>query len=437
MWLPALAKRAADDHQQVALAKIVDQALAFYRDDPDPGTPTDGWDEGTSMRRLTALNCLYGLTADDRVAAVMAKEVAVLTGPRYYGPPFHKVHNHGLMANLAVLRAGRLLSRNTWVKTALSRMATEAPLAFSRKGTSFEQSSAYQLVNVSLWQQAARAIEAAVPGSSTVPVIKALVDRAAAVSGWLTEPDGNIVLIGDADEQPGVRRPDASARSFRDDEAGLGVGRWGWNDTAATYYTVRYGPPMRAHGQEDRGGVTWTPHGVRVLVNPGRYTYDTASRFLPYQDGPGSHNVAVPKGGAIQPRAWVTVTKTALAASTHQWWLQDRLFGPAHRRSVLVVPSKRTLTVADSFPRRTSFGQQWHLDPAWQLAELDARAGRARFTRADGTVLTVTSTGRLSVLRGSTRPLAGWHFPTSGSRVPNVQLTSSGLGDVRTVFWLH
>jgi hypothetical protein len=194
---------------------------------------------------------------------------------------------------------------------------------------------------------------------------------------------------------------------------------------------------MRAHGQEDRGGVTWTPHGVRVLVNPGRYTYDEASRFLPYQDGPASHNVAVPRGGKIQPRAWVTVTKTALAANTHQWWLQDRLFGPAHRRSVLVVPSKRTLTVADAFPGRTSFGQQWHLDPAWQLASLDARAGRATFTRVDGKVLTVTSTGRLSVLRGSTRPMAGWHFPTSDSRLPNVQVTSSGVGAMRTVFWLH
>ena len=115
------------------------------------------------------------------------------------------------------------------------------------------------------------------------------------VSGWLTEPDGKIVLIGDADEQAGVTRPGASARSFRDDEAGLGVGRWSWNDTATTYYTVRYGPPMRAHGQEDRDGVTWTPHGVRVLVNPGRYTYDPASRFIAYQDGPSSHNVAVPR----------------------------------------------------------------------------------------------------------------------------------------------
>jgi hypothetical protein len=99
MWLPELAKRAADDHQQVALSKIVDQALAFYVDDPDPGTATDGWDEGTSLRRLTALNCLYQLTADGRVARAMAAEVAVLTGPRYYGPPYHKVHNHGLMAN--------------------------------------------------------------------------------------------------------------------------------------------------------------------------------------------------------------------------------------------------------------------------------------------------------------------------------------------------
>src|SRR6185312_5854385 len=102
---------------------IVDQALAFYAADPDPGTSTAGWDEGTSMRRLTALNCLYQLTADGRLVPAMAAEVAVLTGPRYYGPPYHKVHNHGLMANLAVLRAGRLLGRNAWISTALTRMS--------------------------------------------------------------------------------------------------------------------------------------------------------------------------------------------------------------------------------------------------------------------------------------------------------------------------
>jgi hypothetical protein len=33
--------------------------------------------------------------------------------------------------------------------------------------------------------------------------------------------------------------------------------------------------------------------------------------------------------------------------------------------------------------------------------------------------------------------VAGWHFPTSGVRTANVQLTSSGVEDVRTVFWLH
>ena len=85
MWMPALAKRAAADHQQVALAKIVDQALAFYTDDPDPGTSADGWDEGTSMRRLTALNCLFQLTADERVAKAMGRRsrsspVLVTTG---------------------------------------------------------------------------------------------------------------------------------------------------------------------------------------------------------------------------------------------------------------------------------------------------------------------------------------------------------------------
>jgi hypothetical protein len=435
MWLPPLARRAAEDRQHVALAKIVDQALAFHRAVPDPGIATRGWDEGTSLRRLTALNCLYQLTADDRLPAAMAAEAAVLTGPRYYGPPHRQVHNHGLMANMALLRAGRLLGRADWTSTALARMRAEAPLAFSPLGTSVEQSSAYHLVNVSLWGQAARAVEAAVPGAPTVAVIRDAVARAAAVSAWLTEPDGRIVLIGDADEQPGVTRPAGTGRWFRDDRAGLGVGRWSWTDPAASYYTVRYGPPLRAHGHQDRGGVTWSPRGVRVLVNPGRYTYEASSRFLGYQDGPAGHNVAVPRPGVLAPRAWVTVTRTAFAASSHRWELQDRLFGPAHRR-VVGVAASGGLTVTDRFPEGTRFTQYWHLDPAWRLLSLDAGAGRAVVVRADGRRVTVTSTGRLRLLRGSTRPVAGWYFPTSGRRVPNIQLMSTGVGGIRTTFRL-
>ena len=160
--------------------------------------------------------------------------------------------------------------------------------------------------------------------------------------------------------------------------------------------------------------MTWSPRGVRVLVNPGRYTYDATSHFLPYQDGPAGHNVAVPRGGKVQPRAWVTVTKTALSATAHQWWLQDRLFGSTAQASRPGGALEGTLTVSDSFPGHTSFGQQWHLDPAWRLAGLDARAGRARFTRADGKVLTVVSTGRLVRAPGvdAGRSAAGTSRPT-------------------------
>jgi hypothetical protein len=103
---------------------------------------------------------------------------------------------------------------------------------------------------------------------------------------------------------------------------------------------------------------------------------------------------------------------------------------------VVGVAAAGGLTVTDGFPKGTRFTQYWHLDPAWRLLSLEARAGRAVFARADGRRVTVTSTGRLTVLRGSTRPVAGWYFPRSGRRVANVQLMSTGAGGIRTTFRL-
>src|SRR3954447_23698873 len=66
-WMSPLAQRAAVDRQTRSLAALVDQAVAFHRQNPDPHSPKYGWDEGTAMRRLSALNCLYALTHSKRL----------------------------------------------------------------------------------------------------------------------------------------------------------------------------------------------------------------------------------------------------------------------------------------------------------------------------------------------------------------------------------
>ena len=432
-WLLPAAQRAADDGQEQALSRLVDQAVAFHREHPDRGRNGEGWDEGTAMRRLQTLNCLYALSRSPRLPPAIAMDVAVQFGPRYYGPPHHGVHNHGTLANLAVLRAGELLDEPTWRSAAVTRLASEARSAWTPTGTTKEQSTTYHAINVRLWERAADAVAAASTDPGPARAIRRLTARARTVLEWMTEPDGRTVVIGDSQTEPGPRRPDRTDRTLRDDEAGLAVGRWSWRDPSTSYYTLRYGPPRWGHGQQDRGGVTWSTLGARVLVNPGRFSYDI-SPLRTYQAGPWSHNVAVPDGATLDPRAHVRVTGSRLGAARHHWALADRLFGVRHTRGVVVNERAHSLTVTDRYAPSTRFHQMWHLAPGWTLSNR-APDGRALTFRSGPRTLIVTTTGRFApVVTGSDRPVGGWNFPSPGRRTPTAEIRVIAAGAATTTF---
>jgi hypothetical protein len=173
---------------------------------------------------------------------------------------------------------------------------------------------------------------------------------------------------------------------------------------------------------------------VRVLVSAGLYTYDPASEFLPYQDGPESNNVAFPSRPVLDPRAAVRLTRTKIQASSHEWVLTDRLFGVAHRRSILVQGPQHRLIVSDSFAGRGTYVQKFHLAPGWRLAELSASGRTATFTGPKGRRLTMTTTGSIRRSRGTVGPVAGWHFPRFGQRVATEELTVDAGPRVSTTF---
>jgi hypothetical protein len=436
MWMKPLARRAAMDGQSQSLAALVAQAVAFHAQNPDPKNDNYGWDEGTSLRRLETENCLFSLTGSATLAAGMTAEAAVLLGSRYYGPPGKAVHNHGLMANLQLVRAATLLNRTTWKDTAIRRMIYEAPLSFSKVGTSFEQSSMYQQTNASLWDQAAHLL-ATTPGSEAAgATIGRTVAAAYKMFTWLTEPDGRIVQVGDAEEMPGRPADLGANRVFRDDQAGWLIGRWAWTNPGTPYYTIRYGPARRAHGHHDRaGGVTWSIKGLRVLVGTGLFTYDPASNYLAYQRNPQGQNVAIPDKGTAGGGTSV-ITRATYRAATHKYTLQDTVYGRTHVRGVTVDRDLPRIAVSDAFGKTSVWRQSWHLDPKWTL--ISSTSTKLVFSHPSGHRLTVGTTGRVSsVRRGVTRPPQGWHFPAFGSRVQAAEITVRNYGAAcTTTFWV-
>ncbi|MEV6494932.1 hypothetical protein AB0M20_40865, partial [Actinoplanes sp. NPDC051633] len=415
-WVKPLARRAAADGQRRSLDALVRQTSLFHRLNPDPGSSGYGWDEGTALRRLETENCLFALTRSVALIPGMVADVRVLAGKRYYGPPHRAVHNHGLMANLQLLRAGDLLRRPRWKRLAIGRIVAEAPQAFSRQGISLEQSSMYQRANAGLWRQAAVALSAFPEYAPAAAAIRADADNADRMFSLMTEPDGRITQIGDAEELAGRPRDFLGVQAVRDDESGWVIGRW--PGRRATHYTVRYGPERRAHGHEDRaGGVTWSAMGVRVLVGPGRYSYDKADPYNRYQTRPDGQNVAVPAGGVVQ--GGTSVVTSTFGPARHSVEVRDTVYGPAHVRGVTVDPVTPRLVVSDSFEDTGSWRQHWHLDPRW----VRVPGATLTFRHPAGRTLTITTTGRVArVVRGAAEGPYGWHFPRFQVREPSYQI---------------
>ncbi|WP_328474606.1 hypothetical protein OHA21_15640 [Actinoplanes sp. NBC_00393] len=434
MWMPPLALRAARDGQLGSLTTLVQQAVQFHLHNPDPMRRKNGWDEGTAVRRLQVENCLYALTRSPSLLAGMTADVRVLTDNRYYGPPHRPVHNHGLMANLAMISAGELVGRPDWTRTAVDRILAEAPLAFSAQGVAHEQSSYYQRINAHMWESAAQALESLDRYAEEAIQIRAMVRKAHRVFRHMTEPDGDIVLVGDSELRAGTPGRATDDPVLRDDETGWIIGRSSWTDPDATYYTVRYGPRRRAHGQENRaGGVTWTALGVRVIVGTGRYSYNTRDEKARYRLTPESQNVAAPAGATVAAGSTSTVTSD-FEGPRHRIRVNDTVYGMPHQRAITVSPRQARMTVADSFTGAPAWSQHWHLDPGWIRI-----SGTLNFRHPSGRHLTVRTTGRVSEVRhGDRNSPYGWIFPRAGHQVAAYQLKIDAVtgGPVRTTFQL-
>ena len=126
--------------------------------------------------------------------------------------------------------------------------------------------------------------------------------------------------------------------------------------------------------------------------------------------------------------------RTSRTSTRQAWQFTDSLFGTAHARALLIDAKAHRLTATDAFGRRTRFVQKWHLDTGWRLASVSKHGRTAVFMRSGGRRLVLSTTGSVSVRRGSTRPVAGWYFPSLGHRSTNVEVTVSARGRVTTTF---
>lgn len=422
IWTGEVARDAVATGDTAAVDALVRTAAASVAANPDPGTSVRGWDEGTNLRRQQALNCLYRVSGGDPrlVPAIEATAAANIDPTRYYGLPRKGPHNHGAMANLALLDAGTLLDRPEWRRIAVYRLTRDGGSVWTPQGFSVEQSAGYMQENIALWDAAADAI-AANPDptiAAQAAGIRAGTARARVALAHLVTPAGDLVRIGDGNpSRPGL--PPAPTTTIRDDAAGILAGRWSWTDPATSYYLLRYGPPRQQHGHQDRTALVWSTDGVPVLVDPGTYTNDP-NPFGVWGRSPAAHSVQVPVGRTLDLAAPVTLVAASRSATDAGMTTRDSQYGLLHTRNWRVDAARHTVTLTDAVAARAT--TTLTLDPTWTLRLASADRRTLVLRSPSGHQLTVRGSAPMRLVRGSSRPLLGWAFPEYGRVVPAPQV---------------
>ncbi|WP_346433553.1 heparinase II/III domain-containing protein [Nonomuraea composti] len=344
-----------------------------------PGVSPWAWAEHAVALRSPALVCLSEHVQTRELWDSLAEHGEVLADPALY----REGHNHGLDQDIALLVVGCRLGRARWRDLAVRRMTASTELAVDAQGVLHEQAPRYGLYVHRRLGVALRAIR-----ESGAEVPQRLLERRRALESYIahaTQPDGHLVPIGDS---PADARADGFAHegpAVRVFDGGYVFGRTAWDDPAASYYSIRFGPGRRLHGHEDHLGVTYYSHGRRILVEAGFHSYERTG-YVDWTRTPEAHNVPVPTSGTFRPGTATRLLHSSVGASGQAYELADDAYGVRRTRRVTVNHDPATMAVHDTVSSGT-LRSLWHFDPA--LKVVSRRPGAVVLAGPDGFHVTV------------------------------------------------
>ena len=366
--------------------------------------------------------------------------------------------NHGLRQDLKLMQIGCAYPATAFHRDALAwRQAADRQILSSfrpnRLGPSIdpdgvvnEQSTGYEKYVWDLWSIGVP--ELAACGYPLPAAIRARIAKMPAFLAAATQPDGNLVQIGDTyvESPPGGRgHPPGLVSVYR---AGYVFGRTGWSP-AATFYSLRFGPGREIHGHDDHMGVTYFARGRNLIVNAGHTGYEV-SPYRTYIRSPAAASTLVAPGQAIRSSAPTRLTAVTVRAGWQYYQLADYAFGGPRHRSVYVHDGPDFMLVLDRAAGAAAYQQLWHLDPGLAVSRVTARtvvaAAPARGPALATTLVIdrielpgqVIPAGSTRVVRGQVHPYQGWVSHQALQRVPApvVEMTSRGTGAGRSTTML-
>jgi hypothetical protein len=442
-WIDVLIS-AARHGDRAALAQARDIALDWVEHNPRHRPPSDkSWenkiigDRAPYLAYITrAAACEHVLSRKQGLVLIrsLRQHGRALTERKLYVPS-----NHGLFMDYgleALAKEAPFLSKApAWERFAPRRFQeTLRKRIYPSEGFWLENSSSYHLAVLKL----VRAFTA-LAGSAAPPSLHALTAKMTDVAGWLIEPDGKRVLLGDSNLKA---TPREAARAAHNDNGMLFLRRSGiavvkrprpnpaYLMFAATFHNG-------THNQADADTIDLYDRGQRILSDSGLYDKDQ-DPWQVFSRSSFSHSVMTIDGRSFPLDKRFRYGSGLRAAGQGGGWFAiegvnpnaKRVQGVTASRFVLYKPHYALIVIDSARSQRTHTYQHWfQLAPQIATAvygdavELRGRHGFRGELSSSGTAPT-----KINLLRGQTNPVRGWLFPRYRKKVPRTTAELSDRG---------
>jgi hypothetical protein len=380
-------------------------------------------------------------------------------GVNYLAAHWQGPWNHGLVQDLKLMRIGCAYPPAAfggdalkWRKTAYSQILSSfqpnrlGP-SVDTQGVVNEQATGYERFVYDLWRGGES--ELADCGYQLPSDIAARIAKMPAFLAEATQPDGNLVQIGDTYvERPFPGSPPVlPARKLplvAVYNAGYIFGRSAWG-TGGTFYSLRFGPGRQVHGHDDHMGLTYYSRGRNLIVDAGHTGYEV-SPYRDYIRSPEAVSTFISPGARFRPSATTTLTASEIGPASQFYQLSDYAFGGPRSRSVYAHQGPDFMLVLDRGAGEENYQQLWHLDPGLAVTSVTASSATATAPAISATATSpavpattlrvarialpgqVIPAGSTTVLKGQTSPYQGWVSHQVLQRIPAPVVIMSGKG---------
>jgi heparinase II/III-like protein len=370
--------------------------------------------------------------------------------------------NHGLVQDLKLMRIGcaypatafggdALKWRQTADKQILSSFYDSPRLGPSvdTQGVVNEQATGYERFVKDLWNGGEPELKAC--GYALPADIAARIAKMPEFLAEATQPDGNLVQIGDTYQEsgylPSTHGLPAQLPLVAVYNAGYIFRRSAWGPNG-TFYSLRFGGARQVHGHNDHMGLTYYSRGRNLIVNAGHTGYEV-SAYRDYIRSPEAASTFISPGTRFYASQSTQLVTDTIGATSQYYELSDHAYGGGQRtRSVYAHQGPDFLLVLDSGSGNSSYQQLWHLDPSLTVTSLTAASATATAPAIAATAKTpavpatalhliriplpgqVIPAGSTTVVKGQTNPYQGWVSRQALQRIPApvVIMSSQGVG---------